>query len=243
MCSTAAGQGSSCDPDPPKQEKPPLTARIGREAFRGRVLRGQTLISRGSGWMLLSSPDPLFTKASCSVTRQSSFPRCTSSTHPKSGIIFVAEQIKQRPIAGWGLDAARRLPGGTAQVIIRHCDVTQHPDGIALSSQTLPLHPHNAILQVWLELGGVGIALGFGPLILSIWRALRIPAWRTRLAQAMIAGTTIAALSVALVSFGIWQERFLSGLFIAAAFVVLAARQCAAAAHEIIVSTARVRQI
>jgi O-antigen ligase len=28
---------------------------------------------------------------------------------------LVAEHIKERPIAGWGLDAARRLPGGSAQ--------------------------------------------------------------------------------------------------------------------------------
>ena len=47
--------------------------------------------------------------------------------------------------------------------------------------------------------------------------------------QAMIAGTTVAAVSVGLLGFGIWEEWFLSGLCIAAAFVVLAARQSAAA--------------
>ena len=144
---------------------------------------------------------------------------------------FVAEHIKQHPIAGWGLDAARRLPGGTSQVIIHHCDAANRPDGIALSSQTLPLHSHNAILQVWLELGGIGVALGFGPLVFMIWQAFRTPAWRAWPAQAMISGTAIAAVSVGLVSFGIWQEWFLSGLFVAAAFVVLAARQSAAAAR------------
>jgi len=141
---------------------------------------------------------------------------------------FVAEHIEQRPIAGWGLDAARRLPGGTSQVTIHHCDAADRPDGISWASQTLPLHPHNAILQVWLELGGIGVALSFGPLIFAIWQAFRRPAWRTQPAQAMIAGTTAAAVSVGLVSFGIWQEWFLSGLFIAAAFVALAARQSAA---------------
>lgn len=152
---------------------------------------------------------------------------------------FVAEHIAQRPIAGWGLDAARRVPGGTAPVIIRHCDAAEHPDGIALTSQSLPLHPHNAVLQVWLELGGIGVALGLGPLILSIWRAFGNPAWRARSIQAMIAGTATAALSVALVSFGIWQEWFVSGLFIAAAFAVLAARLAAAPAREAMTSPAR----
>jgi hypothetical protein len=116
-------------------------------------------------------------------------------------------------------------------VITPHCDAADRRDRIALSSETLPLHSRNAILPVWLELGGIGVALSFGPSIFAIWQAFRRPAWRTRPAQAIIAGTNAAAVSVGLVSFGIWQERFLSGLFIAAAFVVLAARQSAAAAR------------
>ena len=139
--------------------------------------------------------------------------------------------IQQRPIFGWGLDAARRLPGGTGQVIIHHCDAVDRHDRIARSSQTLPLRSRNAILPVWLELGGIGVAPSFGHSIFAIWQAFRRPVWRTRLAQAIIAGTNAAAASVGLVSFGIWQEWFLSGLLIAAAFVVLAARQSAAAAR------------
>ena len=104
-------------------------------------------------------------------------------------------------------------PGGTTPVVIHRCDEADRPDGIALSNQALPLHPHNAVLQVWLELGGVGVALGFGPLIFAIWHAFRNPAWRTRPVQAMIAATAAAAVSIGLISFGIWQEWFLSGLF------------------------------
>jgi hypothetical protein len=52
----------------------------------------------------------------------------------------------------------------------------------------------------------------------------------------MIAATVAAAVSVGLISFGIWQEWFLSGLFIAAAFAVLSARQSAAAVHGTISS-------
>jgi hypothetical protein len=48
-------------------------------------------------------------------------------------------------------------------VIIHHRDVVDRPDGIALSSQTLPLHSHNAIVRVWLELAGIGVALSFRP--------------------------------------------------------------------------------
>jgi O-antigen ligase len=141
---------------------------------------------------------------------------------------FVAEHVEQRPIVGLGARYRTPVPGGTSQVIIHHGDATDPPDGIWPLSQPLLLHSHNAILQVWLELGGIGVALSFGPLIFAIWPAFRRPAWSTRPTQAMIAGAPAAAVSVGVVSVGIWQERFLSGLFIAAGFAVLAARQSAA---------------
>jgi len=84
----------------------------------------------------------------------------------------------------------------------------------------------------WLGLGGVGVALGFGPIIFNIWRLLSDRAYPTRPAQATIAATTAAAAAVGLISFGIWQEWFLSGLFIAAACTVLCLRQSAAAARR-----------
>jgi O-antigen ligase len=185
---------------------------------------GLALLGVGAVILPLVFPMSLSSEATCWLANHK-----PSALHRLKIWSFVAEHVEQRPITGWGLDAARRLPGGSAPVIIQHCDAALQPDGIALSSEILPLHPHNGILQVWLELGGIGIGLGFGPLILLIGHAFRIPAWRTRLVQAMIAGSTAAAVSVALVSFGIWQEWFVSGLFVAAAFVVLAARQSTAA--------------
>jgi hypothetical protein len=86
---------------------------------------------------------------------------------------------------------------------------------------------------IWLELGGVGVALCFGPLIFAIRHAFRLAAWRTRPVQAMIAAKVAAAVSIGLISFGIWQEWFVSGLFIAAAFVVMSARQSAEGVHRV----------
>ena len=181
----------------------------------------------------LMFPVPLNAEATCWLANHK-----PSALHRLEIWSFVAERIEQRPIAGWGLDAARRLPGGTTQVMIHHCDAAEQPDGVVLSSEILPLHPHNGILQIWLELGGIGICLSFGPLILLIRHAFRIPAWRARLVQAMIAGSAAAAVSVGLVSFGIWQEWFVSGLFVAAAFVVLAARQSTVAGEGTILPKA-----
>lgn len=137
---------------------------------------------------------------------------------------FVAAHIHERPLFGWGLDAARRLPGGKDPLELRRCPPWPDAGRVVISSETLPLHPHNGILQVWLELGGVGMLLGLAPLCLGLVRVFRMPGWRTRPAQAVFAASLAAALSVALVSFGIWQEWFLAGLFLAAGPAVLAAR-------------------
>ena len=146
---------------------------------------------------------------------------------------FAAERIAEHPVLGWGLDAARRIPGGNDRVVIRGCDAQLQPTRVLwVDSTVMPLHPHNAILQTWLELGGIGALFGFGALLLVLWRAFAEPAWRNRRAQAGFVGATCAGLSVAMVSFGIWQEWFLASLFIAAAMAVLSARQDEAQARR-----------
>jgi hypothetical protein len=156
--------------------------------------------------------------------------RCWLINHKPSALhrvmiwSFVADHIRARPIAGWGLDAARRLPGGKDKVELRWCAPSPAAGAVALESEILPLHPHNGILQIWLELGAIGALLGFGSFCLALARIFRMPAWRARSTQAMFAGGLAAALSVSLVSFGIWQEWFLSGLLVAAGPALLAAR-------------------
>jgi hypothetical protein len=74
------------------------------------------------------------------------------------------------------------------------------------------------------------LILAFVPLIVSdydglsivaIRPALRRRAWRTRPTRAMIGAAPAAAVSVRVISFGIWQERLLSGLYIGAASLCL----------------------
>jgi O-antigen ligase len=137
---------------------------------------------------------------------------------------FVSRHIQERPFTGWGLDAARFVPGGKDPVELRLCAPAPQPGRMVLGSTILPLHPHNGILQIWLELGGIGAALGFGAFFLTVARLFRVPAWRTRLTQGMFTAGLASALSVSLVSFGVWQEWYLAGLFLAAGVAALAAR-------------------
>ena len=112
---------------------------------------------------------------------------------------FVADRIAERPLQGWGLDASRIWPG------------------------IVPLHPHDAALQLWLELGAPGAllaALLFGWLF--SWLAgehARDPS----LAAAGAASAT-AYLVIGALSFGVWQEWWLALGALAWAAILLAKR-------------------
>src|SRR5207302_8324015 len=58
---------------------------------------------------------------------------------------FTGEHIAERPLLGWGLDSSRAIPGGNSE--------------IRPGQNWLSLHPHDAALQVWLELGMPGAVL------------------------------------------------------------------------------------
>lgn len=98
---------------------------------------------------------------------------------------FAAQQIIANPFGGYGLDASRTF--GTA----------------------IPLHTHDAPLQLWLELGvpGVIFAAGFWLLL-----ARRIAGLSTRAPDGAAVGAASAAayFTIGALSFGVWQEWWLA---------------------------------
>ena len=74
----------------------------------------------------------------------------------------------------------------------------------------MPLHPHNAALQVWLELGAPGAAL-FALLAAAFWGALARVEWPPMFAAAAGASLTIAFIDC-FATYGIWQEWWLGTL-------------------------------
>jgi O-antigen ligase len=121
---------------------------------------------------------------------------------------FVAGRIAERPLLGWGLDSSRAMPGGKDKV-----------DG---ANEVLPLHPHNGILQLWLELGAIGAAIGAAIAMRAAWRATdpdEDPA--TRFAMA---GSLAAALAVYATAYGAWQGWWMATLWLVAAFASASTR-------------------
>ena len=123
---------------------------------------------------------------------------------------FAADRVAERPILGWGMDSSREIPGG--KVEFNDVLPTLHyPAG----AQRLPLHPHDAVLQLQLELGMLGLALGLAVMAWPIWRiGWRAPLTPGRRAGALALG--VAALIIGLLSFGVWQAWWLSTVWLSA---------------------------
>jgi exopolysaccharide production protein ExoQ len=125
---------------------------------------------------------------------------------------FAGDRIAERPLRGWGLDASRAIPGG---------------DGpISQGRVWLPLHPHNAAIQVWLELGVPGAVL-FALIVAWLWFGLAETNW-PRLFTAAAGASLTTALVAAIGAYGIWQEWWIGALWFSL-FLILAMARCVSA--------------
>jgi O-antigen ligase len=177
---------------------------------RGVGMAFTAALAIGAASIPFMLPDNLFGPPA-HVERTSPLPPMedtVSVTHRLAIWRFVGQAIAERPLAGWGLNASRELPGGTVEV--------------APGANRLPLHPHNAFLQVWLELGTVGFALSIALGITALWAAAtprlsddNDSRYARAAAIALLAGGSL----VASVAYGIWQGWWMAALWLAAGFM------------------------
>lgn len=144
------------------------------------------------------------------------FPFLQSSLHHRLVIWhFAAGRIAEKPLWGWGFDAARTIPGGETTLEIQRPTQPGKPEDLPFYEQLMPLHPHNASLHVWLELGAVG---AFGLCALLWLLAGRCGALTGAGSQGPAAlAALLAGFVMANMSFGFWQSWWQSTLWIAAA--------------------------
>ena len=122
---------------------------------------------------------------------------------------FALGRAAERPLAGWGMESSRAIPGGG-----------QRPDDARLARlgvtdaglrswfaephlRLLPLHPHNGPLQIRLELGWVGSALAALAVLLLGLAAARCAV------PAAASGALASAFVTFFASFGVWQNWWL----------------------------------
>ncbi|MEI5547431.1 O-antigen ligase family protein [Caulobacter sp. CCNWLY153] len=98
---------------------------------------------------------------------------------------FAADHIQDHPFRGWGLDASRTF------------------------GDAIPLHTHNAQLQLWLELGAVGAALA-GAFFCWLAHGVTRAAETDRGGAAMSGAALTSYLVIGALSFGVWQEWWIA---------------------------------
>lgn len=92
----------------------------------------------------------------------------------------------------------------------------------------MPLHPHNALIQIWLELGIVGVILVGA--IFSLIVALIPSSLHNRARPATLIATTACAFTIAQLGFGIWQGWWMTTLGLMVMIVVATATNVSAPA-------------
>lgn len=116
---------------------------------------------------------------------------------------YSAQIIGERPVTGQGLNASRAIPK----------QVADDP-----RAGEIPLHPHNAFLQWWLELGGIGVALILGLLLIGLRGAARLAPSQLSFARpAQAAALALAASAIVMggTAYGIWQTWWMATLWLA----------------------------
>lgn len=111
-----------------------------------------------------------------------------------------ARRIMEKPVAGWGLDSSPYLPNRDEHMASTPWLTISH------------LHPHNAPLQIWFELGLVGMAF-LSALLIVTGRGVARISDRFAHCYALVAFTQTYLYTLSI--WGIWQTWFTATLLFA----------------------------
>ena len=90
----------------------------------------------------------------------------------------------------------------------------------------MPLHPHNAALQAWLELGFIGVFLIVGTLATTLLALSRRPGFDQN--RGPVAGVFTVLFFIFNISFGIWQGWLLLSMVLLCGLMSLTTRLASA---------------
>ena len=141
---------------------------------------------------------------------------------------FAGERSLERPFFGWGLDASRAMPGRATDMTTEINTLKPRSDnrgdggGRNDALQAMPLHPHNAMLQLWLELGLPGAIMGLLGVLIALGRIAGLGLSRRH--AAAVASLVVTAVVIALLSYGIWQVWWMATLWLAGVGLLALAR-------------------
>lgn len=126
----------------------------------------------------------------------------------------VSHKVLDSPLYGYGLEGARSITDWAVEFVY-------------FNGNSVP-HPHNGVLQIWLELGLIGALLAA---LIWVLVTRKVRWFRSADQPALIAGLG-AFLVVLSVSHGLWQSWWLNAAFGVAALTLLFARRASAERPE-----------
>jgi len=139
----------------------------------------------------------------------------TSAKHRLFIWNFVAKNSKEYPLLGIGFNSSKKFPVTDSQ-IIELFGQKLHP---------LPLHPHNNILQVYFELGAIGLILYLSlacKYLLIIGKNYKTTSSRDKDLICSLYACFSVYFIIAMISYNVWQSWWLfSALWIAALYSML----------------------
>lgn len=193
---------------------------LGVPAFllaRGRPRLAGPVVGAALAGLILAAPwiPSLFPDPRVSMTGIEYLPN--SGVHRIAIWQTTAARIHERPWLGHGFDTSRTLYPSSTSVVVRFAKPTIGKSE-GFNAEPIPLHPHNMILQVWLELGVVGATATLAALLSILVGLERMPLEKTERAAGY--GFFVTALAIAAVAYGAWQAWWLSALGLSAAFLV-----------------------
>lgn len=127
----------------------------------------------------------------------------------------ISQKIEKKWALGYGLDTSRHeIVGGE----MKNWPLKKHNgEQIFIYTKAIPMHPHNAPLQWWLELGIIGAVLGA---FINYQCLEYIRSLQDRMKAALTLGLFINVSFVAYVNLGFWQNWWLSSLWILVSIMI-----------------------
>jgi exopolysaccharide production protein ExoQ len=151
-------------------------------------------------------------------TKTSSYPHFShSALHRLSIWRTVGERISEKPVLGFGMNATRHLYSQADQTKRTYSTDDPNTKSWHNNFEPIPLHAHNGVLQIWLELGvlgGVALLAFLLAALHLIYRKLE------RCIGAACLGMMTSGLLIYSLSYSPWQSWWHCGLWLLAGFTV-----------------------
>jgi exopolysaccharide production protein ExoQ len=165
-------------------------------------------------WLVKALPDPLEANNGAAFLPHSAQHRL---------VIWqtTVNHIFERPVLGSGFDTARAFYGPNEKVTFTFGGKGDHTKWVN-RFEPIPLHPHNGVLQIWLELGALGAVMFAAGLFYIVHRLSHLD---NRLERSMVFGSFITGLAIFSVSYGAWQSWWMGTIWLMMAYGAASCRK------------------